>query len=326
MTLKRGLGRTAKLLAMAGVVVGVLGGSIPAQAVTGDGFSFAPAFTDVAVPAGQPRVQFAVSLRNQSGQAQAFRLSVADFGSLDEQGGVAFLGAPASELEHQYGLSSWMSADQQTVTVPARGQVKITLTIDNRDSLAPGGHYGAVLATAIDNVAASKSEPQVGVKQVLSSLVLATKEGGLAPSLEVVSQTTDGGWGHLPSKVTQRFHNTGNIHVVPRGVTEVKDPAGRVVVRGALNESSGAVLPDSFRRFTTPLLDIAPAWVPGQYRVVTTYRYDGTDDTKTFTTTFWYAGAIVLLSLGLLLLAFVGLGVWWFWWWRRRRNRHKNQP
>lgn len=283
------------------------------------GFTVAPAFEQVRIKADQPRAEYRLKIRNHNALDQNFRLSLVDFGALDEGGGVAFLGTPASELEHRYGLASWMTLEKEAVFVRAGTEVEVVVAIENRSSLAPGGHYGAVLATAVTDTGQIGLEGKVGVKQVLSSLVLVSKEGGAEVGLRLSAQTPDHrGW-RLPTKVEQRFQNIGNIHVVPRGVTEVRDMTGRVVMRGALNEQSGVILPESFRRYTTPLLTVGKAWLPGRYQLVTTYRYDGTEQTKTGVVSFWYVGTLVvwLVMLGVV-LAIGALAVWLFWW----RPRH----
>lgn len=287
-----------------------LGGSAPVAASSARGFVISPAFQEVSVRADQPKVHYSLSLRNTTNADQNFRLSVVDFGALDEEGGVAFLGQPATELEHRYGLASWMTVDRNTVFVPAAGAVQMVVEIDNRASLSAGGHYGAVLATAITETGQPVTDPRVGIKQVLSSLVLVSKEGGEDAILKLGSQTNDGGWWRLPGTIEQRFQNAGNVHLVPRGTVEVRDSLGKVVKRGALNEASGVILPESFRRYKTPLISVASAWMPGYYRIESTYRYDGTTQTKTFVSSFWYGGTLLVWALfGLMILA-VGGGVW----------------
>jgi hypothetical protein len=275
------------------------------------GYTVSPVFREVQVKAGQAQARHALTLRNRSAVSQTFRLSAVNFGALDESGGVAFLGQEGGGFERKYGLAAWMKLEQDLVTVPAGGSLEIAVAVNNSDTLAPGGHYGAVLATADTDAGGvgaaagggSSPEPRVGVKQVLSSLVLLVKEGGGAADLRLVSQGVTARWWAMPEEVRHRFLNAGNVHVVPRGVVEVKDPTGRVVARGALNEGSGMVLPESHRRYTTPMVRLASAWLPGRYTATTTYRYDGTEDTKTFTTTFWYGGGpLAWVALGLVLV------------------------
>jgi hypothetical protein len=284
------------------------------------GFTVAPAFQEVSIRGDQAESEYNLQVRNNSKSDQNFRLSVVDFGSLDEEGGVAFLGAPTTELEHKYGLASWMTLEKDALFVPAGGSANLVVHVSNRASLAPGGHYGAVLATAVTDTGQIGVGSSVGIKQVLSSLVLATKESGAQRSLKLKDQSSNAAFWHLPTKTEERFENTGNVHVVPRGVVSVLDPRGKEVVRGALNEASGAILPESVRRYKTPLTVVGGAWLPGRYRLVTTYRYDGADGTKTLATSFWYVGAVVVWVVGLVVLAVAGWLAWWLW---RRRGRRR---
>ena len=67
-----------------------------------------------------------------------------DFGSLDASGGVAFLGA-SDNLAHKYALASWMRPEKDAVFLDAGETETLKIVIENRESLSPGGHYGAVL-------------------------------------------------------------------------------------------------------------------------------------------------------------------------------------
>jgi hypothetical protein len=164
------------------------------------------------------------------------------------------------------------------------------------------------------------------VKQVLSSLVLVSKKGGEVMDLRLASQQGNSRAWQLPGSVEYRFQNTGNVHVIPRGVSEVKDPLGRLVLRSSINEESAVILPESFRKYYSQLLPIATAWMPGRYQIVTTYRYDGTDQTKRLVTTFWYAGLLVVWLAVIGALVAVGGLVWWLWFRpkKRRKRGHKN--
>jgi len=304
------------------VMLGLLWPGAVGRAVSGQtGFVVSPAFAQIEIKPGQPQAQYALQLTNHNQLDQTFTLQVVDFGTLDESGGVAFLGAPTSELEHKYGLASWMTLEKNTVFVPAGKSASVMVTIANRASLASGGHYGAVLATAVGDPG-TPSGDSVGVKQVLSSLVLVTKDGGAQENLRLDGQTADAHLWHLPTRLEQRFQNTGNVHVVPRGTVEVKDPAGRVVERAAINDGSQVILPESFRRYRADFTALRPAIWPGRYSLVSTYRYDGTDQTQTTTTNFWYAGQAAVWGWGLVLvLVLVVLTLAGWLCWRRRRRR-----
>lgn len=292
--------------------------ALPIRAAS-QGFIISPAFQNVILTAGQPRAQYALQLSNTTPTDQNFRLSAVDFGSLDEGGGVAFLGTPTSELEHRYGLAAWMNLGTNTVFVAAGKSVQVSVTIDNRPSLAPGGHYGAILATAVSDAGKDMAgDPRVNLRQVLSSLVLLTKDGGINAELKLTSQSVNRSGLRMPSLTAQRFQNAGNVHLVPRGTIAVKDPTGRVVMRGVLNDGSGTILPESFRSYDTPLINVGAAWLPGRYQAVTTYRYDGTENTKSLVTGFWYVGLGIVWIAIAAASGCIGLLSWLFW--RSRRT------
>ena len=293
-----------------------LGGFSAAHAASE--FTITPAFQNASVNK-DPNVSLSIELANNTTHDQSFALSVADFGALNESGGVAFLGTTPNELDRPYGLVSWLQLDRNVVFVAAGQTSSIGVTVDNRDSLGPGGHYGAVLATAITDTGKAQSVvPQVGLHAVLSSLILLTKTGGAEPDLKLVSEDFSHSPAKLPGTITQRFQDAGNVHVVPRGIVTVRDPAGRVIKTGALNENSVFILPESFRRISVDLTSMGHAWLPGRYSITTQYRYDGTETTKTYSDSVWYVGAAAVWSAWLILVGGIIFAGWWFWWRRRK--------
>lgn len=287
--------------------------SAPAVLAAGSGeITVSPVFQNVEVGREQGSSRYVITIANDSAVDQPFQFRATDFGSLNDTGGVAFVGDTPTDFSKAHGLAQWMVLDHDSATIPAGGKLQLGVTVNNDAALSAGGHYGAVIAEALTAPSGSTGKVEVGVKQVVTSLILLVKDGAPAPNLQLVSQVLGNSslW-NLPAEMTMRFSNDGEVHVVPRGVTVVKDPLGRLVERGALNENSGIVLPGALRKYNTPLMRLASAWMPGRYTVTTTYRYDGSDATKVLATSFWYVGSLVLLAALLLVLALVGGGVWW---------------
>lgn len=128
----------------------VLGGLIGCQKVMAaekGGLFLSPPSVDVTVGQTQPENSFDLEVGNNGLAAETLDLSVVDFGSLDETGGIAFLTVNSNEGERKYALASWISLEKSEVTVSPGKVEKIRVTILNKETLAPGGHYGAVLAT-----------------------------------------------------------------------------------------------------------------------------------------------------------------------------------
>ena len=95
------------------------------------GLRIAPVVQNVSLGVNESSKHFDVTINNNTAVDQAFRFEVEDFGSLDEAGGVAFLGAAPSDFKKQHGLAAWLALDQHSAVVPAKGSLKI----------APGGYH-----------------------------------------------------------------------------------------------------------------------------------------------------------------------------------------
>jgi hypothetical protein len=299
------------------VVVGLLllPNKIEAAAIT-----VSPAFQDILLPAMATSKDVSVTFSNQSSSPQTYRLSAVDFGSLDESGGVAFLGVPSSELEHRYGLVSWITLEKDQIFLPPAGSAKVIVHIDNRASLAPGGHYAAILATSTGDPDASQDKTKVNLRQIIASLLLVRKEGGAEIGLNAAGITLGGhGLFTVPKYVYLRYQNPGNVHVVPRGTVSVKDPSGNIVLSGVINEDSDIIMPESFRKIRVSLTSLKSAWAPGRYTLTANYRYDGTADIRTSKITFWYMGRVLNLLILALLASTIGAIISLYM--RRRKKR-----
>lgn len=277
--------------------------------------SIAPFLKEVRIASPQTSESFTISLTNDSKKAQQINLSALNFGTLDESGGVVFAGDNATGLVKKYGLAKWLHLEQDRVTIAPDQTVKIQATIINDDSLSPGGHYGAIIASVSGETATSGN--QVGVTQKLSSLIFATKLGGEKYDLNLKKVTHDGNWLRAPKKVDLRFYNPGNSHVIPRGLVKLID-GKKVISQAVINQESGYILPETYRQFSLELVPIKPLSKKplNSYKLEVDYRYDGLDKfaVKTFTVR-WFNG-IFVLSLGLLLIGL--LAVFYLW-----KTKHK---
>ncbi|MDB5169139.1 MAG: exported protein of unknown function [Candidatus Saccharibacteria bacterium] len=239
------------------------------------GITLSPLLQQIQIQAGDVAKSFDVTVTNNTGTVQEISLSARDFGSLNDTGGLIFEGAK-NNYSQKYGLASWLSVSQDTVVLNPHESKTLLASIENRSSLQPGGHYGAVVAS-VGNLD-SQSPDAVVINQQLVALVLVTKVGGEHYDLRLKQVTHNGNWLHLPSTVILRFQNPGNVHVIPRGLVELKSPSGTVMARGVINVDSAIVLPESFRTLPVDLTPVGKAFPwPGQYHLSVQYRYDGLD-------------------------------------------------
>ena len=283
----------------------------PNVSVAADGLSVEPAFQEVTLEASQSQAEFSITLHNNTSQPIVLRPSVVDFGTLDETGGVAFLGK-ADDLERKYALASWMRPQKDMVSLGAGESEVLLVTIENRESLSPGGHYGAVLFQMSNNEAFSDTGNAIAVKQILSVLVFAKKQGGEVYQLALKDWEWRQNVFFVPPQIHLRFQNQGNVHVVPRGRVIISDPLGRVVRKGILNEESTLILPETMRRYLVTFVPLLRSFIPGRYTVEIAYRYDGEENFTVTSFQFDFIPPLAILSF--LILVTGG------WYVRKRRS------
>lgn len=265
------------------------------------GFSLSPPFSEIVMNKGDKEKSFVLKVTNNTKRSENFRLSVMDFGGLDESGGVAFVATKKSELENRYSLASWVSLEKDALVVDPGTTVVVKVTIVNKDSLSPGGHYAAILINLESNKESGKDV--VGVNQSFSSLIFVKKTGGEIYKMDLKNAETDSNWFSAGKTVRVRFQNSGNVHLIPRGVVKVEDGFKRIVAKGIINNDSSLILPENFRKYLVPIEPVAPAIWPGVYKVLISYRYDGLETTTEKQLVFFYLGWPTVGGLILIFLA-----------------------
>lgn len=238
--------------------------------------SITPFLREVRFSAEDGTKDFDVEIGNDSGKTQHIKLSVLDFGSLNETGGLVFAGSNASSLVKKYGLANWLQLSSSAVDIEAGKSIKIQASIIDDTSLAPGGHYAAIVAS-LEPTSGTGSN-QISVNQKLSSLIFATKLGGEKYDLKLGNIDLTNGRFTLPGFVTLHFYNPGNVHVIPRGTVKILSPSGNVISQGVINEESGYVLPETSKQILVRLKTMAHKDLrTSVYNLQVDYRYDGLD-------------------------------------------------
>jgi hypothetical protein len=268
------------------------------------GFLISPYFQEINLQKDQASAPFSIDVKNTTGNPAVFRVSVLDFGTLDESGGVAFLGS-ADNLK--YSLASWVNLSNDTLVIKPGETQTVKGTIENKESLSPGGHYGAVFFKLEDNANVSDGkQDQVAFNPSFASLLFVRKVGGEIYGLNLNNKDFPKNIFILPSWIRLRFQNTGNVHVIPRGTAGITDPLGRLVLKSVINTESSIILPETFRLFSGKFSQIAPIFVPGHYALIVNYRYDGKDDFVSGKTYFFLIPPIFMLALVFLIAVVTG--------------------
>ena len=287
------------------VVVLALSGSTAHAAV--GGLSIGPFLQEVTIKPGQAESSFLITITNSTTSTLPMRLSVVDFGAADDTGAVNFLPTTDS-LERKYGLASWMRLEKDAIILAPKTSQRVKIMIENRESLSPGGHYGAVVFQVDNKQTDDTVRPEVDFTKAVSTLVLAKKLGGEKQSLTLTRSTMSGPPIFFPSEIHLRFLNNGNVHTAPVGEITVADPIGRVVSKGMINPEITMVLPETFRIYKTKLPINEILWIPGWSTVTIRYRDPGTNSYVTnVSKVFIITPHAIGLTLTILLVLFISL-------------------
>ena len=269
-----------------------------------NGLSASPMFQEVTLEEGEREKSFSVELKNGTAVPVTLRLSLLDFGTLDESGGVAFLGA-ASNLEKKYALAAWMRPEKDVMTLSPGETQSVRVTIENRETLSPGGHYGAVVFKAGEDAGSDSGENVISVSQLFSVLVFAKKIGGEIYDLKLKTEEYPKSYFTLPETIRLRFQNAGNVHLVPRGIVTLSDPLGRIVRKGIINEESAIILPETLRVYPSSFKAVETVFMPGRYTLAIQYRHDGEEAFTEVKRSFVFVPPPVM-ALSFCLLLFLG--------------------
>jgi hypothetical protein len=109
----------------------------------------------------------------------------------------------------------------------------------------------------------------------------------------------------LPSSVSLKFQNTGNTHVVPRGLVTITNPSGQLVSKGIVNQDSNIQLPQTSRIFDVTMQSISHSSSAGHYKLTVNYRFDGYANFRTYQTNFLLVPVTDLAALIILVVALV---------------------
>lgn len=267
-----------------------------ASSVTASGITVSPAIINLDLQKDQSSNSFDITLTNNTNRSITLTISSLDFKSLNDTGGITFIGSSVTESARKHALAAWIKTPTDPITIAANQAKKVAIVINNRSDLGPGGHYAAVLYTIAD-VGNTNSAVKVNVNQVASTLVFVRKIDGALFGLHLNKFRVTFSWFHLPRTIDLAFTNTGNIQTVPRGLITVTAPSGKEVSRAQINTDSTLVLPDTTRIYGTQLFRTGSAWLPGIYKVHVTYHSDDIAKIQTADVNFTYVNLLGILEL-----------------------------
>lgn len=277
------------------------------------GITLSPPFQQITLDPNASSATAKSVIANHTNEEVKLQVSAVDFGTLDQTGGLFLIGQP-NDFSRKYGLTTWIQLDTKDVTLKPGESKTITATILNEASMKAGGHYAAILFTA----GAKSSGAQVNLKPVVTELLFVRKTGGDWQDISLADFDHPSGLWGLPSHINLKFENRGNVHVLPRGIVSIIGPNGKVVSKGVINDGSNLILPESQRVYDTPIKGKRLSALPGSYKLVVNYHYEGNETytTQEYKFTVWN---VPLLAAFTVILAAIIIGLYWAV--RRLRNR-----
>jgi len=269
---------------------------VSAETQAPHGITVSPAFQQVAIQADQTEKTITFVLTNNEAVAETLKFTTQDFNTLDESGGLFFVGTNPTQLQKKYGLARWLSLSQSQATIGPHQTLRLTADVINLSTMPAGGHYGALLIGIGGDSGASGNN--VALHPVASSLLFVTKLGGDTHFLKLTDVYLNRRLFALPSSVTLRFRDDGNTHLIPRGFATITGPSSKIVRRGTVNENSGIILPQTYRRYGVQLADVSKSYLPGHYKLMVSFRFDGINQFRLYQISFWVFPTAALVAIG----------------------------
>lgn len=246
-----------------------------------------------------------IKIKNVGSTNQTFYPEVLDFKSDNKTGTPIFL--DKGEESGTYSLAKWISISTEGITLSPNQSTALNFNITVPSEAEPGGHYAGILFST------EPPEPtgsnQVGLASKVGSIVLVRVAGNATESAKITSFTADKQtYEEAEAKFSTTIENTGNVHVQPKGVIEIKNIIGGQVASIDVNSLSANVLPGSSRIFESSWKD--PGFKLGYYTATITLNYGDPSQTITASTNFWIIPwmtlviALVVIAVILAILVF----------------------
>jgi hypothetical protein len=286
----------------------------------GNGFRVSPVREELTIQPGKSET-VDVSVENITNEDIVAHPVVNDFVASDQENG-----EPRIILDDSTPISgnSFKTLVGNLPDVPLkpheRKTVKVTVNVSG--NAAAGGYYGAVRFSPSQ----ISDDRQVALTASVGVIFLVKVPGNILEKIDLVSlgaslkDKSSTFFTKSPDATVIRLKNSGAIHLQPFGRIEVKDWRGHVISNQEFNnvDPRGNVLPNSIRKFTTPLKANASL---GRYTVIANLGYGSNGQLISGQSTFWVIPLWFIVAV-LVIIILIALFIMRFRRKRAKRNRH----
>jgi hypothetical protein len=295
---------------LVGLLLALLGSTVSAAtqqstANNGQALEIAPPILTLTGDPGQ-MVNSEISLRNISSGDLFVTAQINDFIAAGEDGTPKIL--LKNDEKSSYSLKDWVSPIGGFLIKP-REIKKLPVRFTIPDNASPGGHFGVVRFSATPPELKGSG---VSLSASLGTLVLFTISGDVEENMSVAELSAHQGdkkgtlFEGAPITFTTRLRNSGNVQEQPVGRIMISNMFGKDIAGLNVNLPPRNVLPDSIRKFDSPLDKsvIGNKRLFGRYTATLNVTYGADSKVITSKMTFWVipyrliAFIIVVLIVG----------------------------
>lgn len=208
-------------------------------------FVVGPGRAEIKVAPGETVIQ-EITVTNRISDKRKFKLEVEDIaGSSDGSSSASLSG----DEKGPYSIKDYISFPEDMFVLKLGERARIPVTITVPPDADPGGYYGSVLVSTIqDSGSDDANAPRSPIIARVGSLIFLTVEGETireGKTLEVSLVNNSWWYEHGPIEFGILYENTGSVHVNPYGELSITNMFGEEV--GFIELEPWFVLPTSLR-------------------------------------------------------------------------------
>ncbi len=291
-----------------------------AQSVELHGITVSPAIEYIKLKQNQDNTSFITTITNHTKTGVIVTPTTRDFTASSDGRKLTFVkNNESSSTTH--GLSDVIQVTAPNTILEPGKSVEIPVKIENANSLAPGGHYAAIIFGV--KSAGSENSKIVSVREAVSCLVFLNTFSGGTQTTKVAAFPVNGFTTSLPQNANIVLANTGNTQTIPRGYVQITGPGGKTVVQGIINVDSSMILPGSKRLFPVALSSHGNRTIFGVFHEKLYYRHDGQEKYMLYDQKFFYVNVLLCFVA---LLAVLAAGVLSYFVFKLIRKKIKRTP